>query len=58
LRAAQFELRAKDMGITEEKFVAQKVAIWEGMWAAKQSGDKIGVGTLPSPLRAPWWDCF
>ncbi|PUU72861.1 hypothetical protein B9Z19DRAFT_1136520 [Tuber borchii] len=41
-RAAEFELRAKNMGITEMKFVAQKVAIWEGMWVAKQNGDDIG----------------
>lgn len=33
------------MGITEEKLIAQKVAIWEGMWAAKKGGDKIGVST-------------
>ena len=45
-RAAEFELRAKDMGITEAKLVAQKVAIWEGMWVAKQNGDEIGVSTL------------
>ena len=48
LRAAEFELRAKNIGITEAKFVAQKVAIWEGMWAAKQNGDDIDVGTLYS----------
>ena len=48
LRAAEFELRARDMGITEAKFVAQKVAIWEGMWIAKQNGDDIGVSTLYS----------
>ncbi|PUU84249.1 hypothetical protein B9Z19DRAFT_1118131 [Tuber borchii] len=41
-RAAEFELRAKNMGITEMKFVAQKVAIWEGIWADKQNGDDIG----------------
>ena len=45
---AEFELRARSIGITEAKFVAQKVAIWEGMWAAKQNGDEIGVGTLYS----------
>lgn len=47
---AEFEFRAKNMGITGEKFVAQKVEIWEGMWAAKQSGDDIGVSILPSLL--------
>jgi len=36
------------MGITEERFVAQKVAIWEGMWAAEQNRDQIGVSFLPS----------
>ncbi|PUU82330.1 hypothetical protein B9Z19DRAFT_1061935 [Tuber borchii] len=40
-RIAEFEVRAKNMGITEEEFVAQKVAIWEGMWVAKQNGDDI-----------------
>ena len=38
------------MGITGEKFIAQKVAIWEGMWAAQQNGDDIGVSILFSPL--------
>ena len=49
-RATEFELRAQNMGITEAKFVAQKVAIWEGMWAAKQNGDDIGVSALYSAL--------
>ena len=48
-RIVEFELRAKNMGIAEEKLIAQKVAIWEGMWVAKKSGDKIGVST-PYPL--------
>jgi len=47
-RLAEFELRAKNMGITEEKLVAQKVAIWEGMWAAKQNGNDIEVSILYS----------
>ena len=38
------------MGITGENFVAQKVAIWEGMWAAKQNGDDIGVSIIFSHL--------
>ena len=50
LRTAQFELRAKSMGIVGEKLVAQKVAIWEGMWAAQQIGDDIGVSILRSVL--------
>ncbi|PUU81128.1 hypothetical protein B9Z19DRAFT_1122548 [Tuber borchii] len=41
-RVAEFELRARSMGITDENVVAQKVAIWEGMWVAKQNGDNIG----------------
>ena len=45
-RIAEFELRAKSMGITGEKLIAQKVAIWEGMWTAQQSGDDIGVSIL------------
>jgi len=43
---AEFELRARSMGIAEERFVAQKVAIWEGMWVAKQYGDDTGVSIL------------
>ena len=39
-------MRAKNMGITKEKFIAQKVAIWEEMWAARKSGDDIGVSIL------------
>lgn len=46
LRAAEFELRARNMGITEAKLLAQKVAIWEGTWVAKQNGDDIGVSAL------------
>ena len=49
-RIAEFELRAENMGITRENLVVQKVAIWEGMWAAKQSSDDIGVGILFSLL--------
>ena len=47
-RTVEFELRARSMGITEESLVAQKVAIWEGMWAAEQNRDDIGVSILPS----------
>ena len=49
-RTAEFELRARSIGITGEMFVAQKVAIWEGMWAAKQNSDDIGVSILLSLL--------
>ncbi|PUU83357.1 hypothetical protein B9Z19DRAFT_1061049 [Tuber borchii] len=50
-RAAEFGSHARNTGITEERFVAQKVAIWEWMWVAKQTGDNIGVGTpYPVPL--------
>ncbi|KAG0129182.1 hypothetical protein HOY82DRAFT_652511 [Tuber indicum] len=47
-RAARFELRAKNMGITEEGLVSQKIAIWEGMYTAEQSGDSISVSVLYS----------
>ena len=46
----EFELRANSMGITGEKFIAQKVAIWEGMRAAQQSSDDIGVSIIFSHL--------
>ncbi|KAG0135489.1 hypothetical protein HOY82DRAFT_536663 [Tuber indicum] len=46
LRSAEFGLRARDMGITERVLVDEKVAIWEGMWAAEQNGDIIDVGIL------------
>ncbi|KAG0641789.1 hypothetical protein HOY80DRAFT_1038320 [Tuber brumale] len=42
-RSARFALRARDMGVTEESLVAEKVTIWEGMYAAKESGDSVGV---------------
>ncbi|KAG0135474.1 hypothetical protein HOY82DRAFT_600270 [Tuber indicum] len=47
-RTAEFESRAKNMGITDERSVAEKVAIWEGMWAAEQAGNDIQyhAGTL------------
>ena len=50
-RAARFASRVRNMGITEETSVAQKVMIWEGMHAAEQSGDSIGVS---APYRAPF----
>ena len=34
-RATEFESRARNTGITKENIMAQKVAIWEGMWTAK-----------------------
>ncbi|PUU83364.1 hypothetical protein B9Z19DRAFT_1119436 [Tuber borchii] len=46
LRSAGFEQRARNMGITEKALVAQKVAIWEGIWATKQNGDNIRVSIL------------
>jgi len=46
LRNAEFEQRARDIGITEKALIAQKVAIWEGMWTAKQSGRDIEVSSL------------
>jgi len=47
LRTAQFELRAKNLGIVGEKLIAEKVAIWEGLWTTRQIGDDIGVSILP-----------
>ena len=47
-RIAEFELRARSLGITDENLVAQKVAIWEGIRAAEQNGDRIGVSILYS----------
>ena len=41
------------METTEEKLVAQRVAIREGMWAAQQNGDLIGVSFLSYvPIRS------
>ena len=55
LRTAEFELRARNMGVTEEAFIAQKVAIWEGMHAAEKSGDRIGVSI---PHLTLFWRLF
>jgi len=51
LRTAEFELRARNMGITEEALVVQKVAIWEGMWATKQCSKDVEVSIL-IPLQS------
>jgi len=51
LRTAEFELRTRNMGIAKEALVAHKVAIWEGMWAAKQTGKDVEVSIL-LPLRS------
>ena len=48
LRTAGFEQRARNMGITEKGSVADKVAIWEGMRTAEESGDGTGVTILYS----------
>ncbi|KAG0642346.1 hypothetical protein HOY80DRAFT_1036924 [Tuber brumale] len=45
-RTTGFELRAKNMGIIGAKSVAEKVLIWEGIWAAEQTGNDISVGIL------------
>jgi len=50
LRTAGFEQHARNMGITEKGSVAEKVAIWEGMYTAEQSGDGTGVTILYSAL--------
>ena len=39
------------MGIMKEALIAQKVVIWEGMYAAEQGGDSIGVSI---PYSAPF----
>lgn len=46
LRTAEFEGRARRMEITGEALVAEKVAIWEGMYAAGQHGDGTEVSVL------------
>ena len=51
LRTAKFEKRAKKMGITERALIAQKVEIWEGMFAAEQHGDNSVVSILPLEFR-------
>ena len=55
LRTAGFEQRARNMGIMEKALVAQKVAIWEGMWATKQNGDNIRVSIRYSALFWRLW---
>ena len=50
LRTAGFEQRARNLGITEKGSVAEKVAIWEGMYTAEQSGDSTAVSILYSSL--------
>ncbi|KAG0642338.1 hypothetical protein HOY80DRAFT_1036901 [Tuber brumale] len=40
-RTAEFGFRAGGMGITREKSVAEKVAIWESMWTAEQAGSDV-----------------
>ena len=40
------EQRARNMGITEEALVVEKVAIWEGMRVAEQQGKDIEVSIL------------
>ncbi|PUU83370.1 hypothetical protein B9Z19DRAFT_1061060 [Tuber borchii] len=49
LRVAEFELRARNLGFTEKALITQKVAIWEGIYAAEQRGDGIGV-SIPYPI--------
>lgn len=51
-RTARFEQRARDMGMTGEALVAQKVKIWEGTRVAKQNGEDIEVGV---PCSASIW---
>jgi len=58
LRTIESGPRSDSMETTEEELVAQKVAIREGMRAAQQSGDLVGVSVLYSVLyRQPPRDC-
>ena len=59
LKTAEFEQRARNMGIAEERLVAQKVAIWEGMCAAEQSGHSVEVSIpyLASFSKLLWGCC-
>jgi len=53
-RIWEFDLRARNLGITKEMLVAQKVAILEGMRDAKRNGDDAGVSIHYS---APFLRC-
>jgi len=55
LRIAEFKQRAGNMGITQDELVSQKVAIWEGMWAAEQNGEDIKVSIIYSTLSLKLW---
>ena len=58
LKTAEFKQRARNMGIAEEGLVAQKVAIWEGMCAAEQSGHSVEVRiTYSASFWKLLWDC-
>ena len=50
LRTAKFRQRAKNMGITEDALISQKVAIWEGIWVAEQNREDIQVSIHYSVL--------
>jgi hypothetical protein len=50
-RAAAFMMRAKEMGITDATLIADKLAIWEGIWGDKEKGDSIGVSILFLSLK-------
>lgn len=51
LRAAAFMMRANEMGITDTALIAEKLAIWEGIWGDKEKGDSIGVSILFLSLK-------
>jgi len=58
-RGAGFELRTRSIGITEEALVAQKVAVWEGIDVAKQSGTVSGtVSKLELLIAFPFRGCM
>jgi len=48
--AAEFELGARNMGITEGVLTTRKVPIWEEVWAAKHDGEDIEASILHSLL--------
>ena len=44
-------MRANEMGITDTALIAEKLAIWEGIWGDKEKGDSIGVSILFLSLK-------
>jgi len=48
VRVVAFGLHARLMGITDTASIAEKLAIWEGMWSDEEKGDinTTGVSVL------------